>query len=117
MKTDESVNIGKKSDSRNLAQRKHRERLVLPSELDSLSDLTAIVKFNNYHHVLSQWEYKSYQNNHPSFIMREGLEVKAKNYAPPEIPKEREDENNSALDEETEINNDSKVTVGFDTEI
>ena len=42
-------------DGANLAERKKRELLMLPSDMSNLGDLVGIVKFPNYNYLMSRW--------------------------------------------------------------
>ena len=46
-----SMGVTNFKDGTNISMRKRKEALLLASEIESLPDLTGIVKFPNHHHV------------------------------------------------------------------
>lgn len=57
VESERSYSMGVKDfrDGANLAERKKREPLMLPSDMTNLRDLVGIVKFPNYNYLLSRW--------------------------------------------------------------
>jgi type IV secretory pathway TraG/TraD family ATPase VirD4 len=54
-------------DGTSLSIRKKREPLFLPSDIVNLAELTGIVKFPNYHHLITKFEYKSHPADNKEF--------------------------------------------------
>ena len=57
VESERSYSMGVKAfrDGANLAERKKREMLMLPSDITNLRDLVGIVKFPNYNYLVSRW--------------------------------------------------------------
>jgi type IV conjugative transfer system coupling protein TraD len=53
-----SMGVDDIRDGTSLSIRKKREPLFLPSDIANLAELTGIVKFPNYHHLMTKFEYK-----------------------------------------------------------
>jgi type IV secretory pathway TraG/TraD family ATPase VirD4 len=60
-------------DGTNLAERKKREHLFLASDIMNLPDLTGIVRFANYHPIVSKFQYKDYPDISEAFVLRQDL--------------------------------------------
>lgn len=55
-----SMGVDDFRDGTSLSIRKKREPLFLPSDIANLPELTGIVKFPNYHHLVTKFKYKSH---------------------------------------------------------
>lgn len=75
MTTEKTISMGVNDnrDGISLGLRPKKEPLFLPSDIKNLPDLTGIVKFSNYHYVLSEWQYQPYQEISSEFELREDL--------------------------------------------
>lgn len=62
---------GEKSDRINVNQQKRKERLILPSDIMNLRDLSGYLMLVNYNPCLTLFNYKNYKNHNIPFIMQE----------------------------------------------
>ncbi|KJS30742.1 MAG: hypothetical protein VR64_14505 [Desulfatitalea sp. BRH_c12] len=60
-------------DGTTLRNQKKKELLFLPSDIANLPDLTGIVKFRDYHFVISRWAYDKPRPIHSPFELRNDL--------------------------------------------
>ncbi len=68
-------------DGISLSERKQKEPLILPTELQNLKDMQGIVKFPNYNHVKSTWWHPDnhkrpetiFPDKNPPFVLRDDL--------------------------------------------
>jgi hypothetical protein len=64
-------------DGISLVRRKRTEKLVLPSDVAGLPDLTAYLKIPNYHIAQTCFKYRSFPDRHEPFVMRPDLSLDA----------------------------------------
>jgi len=71
------ITIGSSSDRTAVSYNEsvRREPLMLPSELMNQPDLSCFVKFPNYQGCLTKLKYKSFPDNHKSFVIRKELKL------------------------------------------
>lgn len=70
-------------DGISLSERKQKEALILPTELQNLKDMQGIVKFPNYNHVMSTWWHPDnhrrpetlFPDKNPPFALRDDLVI------------------------------------------
>jgi type IV secretory pathway TraG/TraD family ATPase VirD4 len=62
-----SMGVDDFRDGTSLSIRKKTEPLFLPSDIANLPELTGIVKFPNYHHLVTKFKYKSHPNANKEF--------------------------------------------------
>ena len=74
---EKSVNMGVTDfrDGISLNKRKKSDFLVLPSEIQNMPDLEAIIKFENYDYVKDQFKHKKRLSKNKSFILKSGLSM------------------------------------------
>ena len=73
--TEFSMSVGIKDfrDGTNYAQRKRKEFLFLPADIQTLPELSAIVRFANQHPLISRFEFREFDDFVEPFVVRDGL--------------------------------------------
>lgn len=70
MEENYSMGVGENRDGNSMSFRKKTEKLVLPSEISNLKDLTAYLKLPNYDLTKIQISWKKYDDQIQSFMMK-----------------------------------------------
>ena len=68
-----TLGVDRFKDGVNISQGRSKKDAILPSEFRNLPDLHAIVKFNNYAPLRTNFDYKEFKQIHPSFELNENL--------------------------------------------
>lgn len=68
-----SMGVANHRGGTGLNYRKHKEPLLLPSDISQLPDLNCVVKFSNYHPLITQLKYKPFTSTANSFEIRPDL--------------------------------------------
>ena len=70
-----SLGVTDLRDGVSLNKRKKSEYLVLPSEIQNMPDLEAIIKFENYDYIRDKLQYKARPTRNESFVLRPELNM------------------------------------------
>ena len=100
--TESSLSVGIQDfrDGTNYTQRKRKELLFLPADIQKLPELSAIVRFANNHSLISKFQFKHFPDLADPFEVREGLLLN-NFYGPNEDQDEpNEDQNNPIIPDE-----------------
>ena len=70
-----SMGVSDFKDGVTMNRRKRREPLVMPSEIQSMRDLEAIIKFENYDFIRDTFDYKERPDWNEPFVLRQDLSM------------------------------------------
>lgn len=72
-----SISPEETGDRQQMTLRKERERLISPAQIQTLPNLSAYVQMHGRDLFRAELQYKSYPAQHPSFVLRDGLDIAA----------------------------------------
>lgn len=70
-----SMGVADNRDGISIVRRRRTEKLVLPSEIENLPELSGYLKLPNYDYAKVQMQYKDFPDIAPSFICRDDLNL------------------------------------------